>query len=72
MKSMVLLFLDTVLIGPVGMVTRSLPNWLGWAECTINSASFLCAWVNACESVCECFYRENRTGEKEGFKQDGN
>lgn len=30
--SMVMLFLDTVLIGPVGVITRLLPNWLGWAE----------------------------------------
>lgn len=28
---MVMLFLEMVLIGPVGMVTRSLLNWLGWA-----------------------------------------
>lgn len=31
--SMVMLFLDTELIGPVGMVTRSLLNSLGWVEC---------------------------------------
>lgn len=29
---MATLFLDMVLIGPRGMVTRSLPNWLGRAQ----------------------------------------
>lgn len=60
---MVMLFLDMVLIGPVGMVTRSLPNWLGWAECRTNSFWFLCmhAWVNACGRVCVCGYVIART-----------
>lgn len=44
----VMLFIEMVLIGPVGMVTRSLLNWLGWAECRTNSFSFLCVIVNAC------------------------
>lgn len=68
---MAMLFLDPVLIGAVGMVTCSMPNWLSWAECT-NSFSFLCAWVNACKRVSDHYYRNNGKEAKEGFKKDGN
>lgn len=59
---MVMLFLDIVLIGPVGMVTCSLPNVLGWAECrTSLLLLFLCmnAWVHACRRVCDYVFEDN-------------
>lgn len=74
---MAVLFLVKVLIGPVGMVTRTLLNYLGWAESRSNSFSFLCLY-----SVCRCglmpmgefvimLLREEEKGENVGSKQSG-